>query len=238
MAVESGDVVTLYLFWAFGLAGVGVRAASEAELVHGHDHGFNALACFGLSLRQQSEMAYLGCNEEHGAGVLAGCDTGTASDALRGIHGEVGRAFVDRYGAGVGGRAGCGTDVASGLNDGVESGAVDDEVFDDREGFGAPDVVAVVETAHVELAGGDAVVVAVRAPVDVEAAHAADAFAAVVVEADGVSHGVGGELGVKDVEHLEERAVGRDVGDVVGLKSTFGSGVCLPPYMECEIHGK
>ena len=51
-------------------------------------------------------------------------------------------------------------DVAAGLDDAVEGAAVDDEVLDHREGRGAPrlddDRVAVLERAHVQLAGGGA----------------------------------------------------------------------------------
>ena len=65
-----------------------------------------------------------------------------------------------------------------------------DEVLDDRKRLGAPrldgDRVAVLEAAHVELADGGAAVGPVRDAVDDEAAHAADALAAVRVERDRV----------------------------------------------------
>ena len=51
-------------------------------------------------------------------------------------------------------------DVAAGGDDAVEGGAVDDQVLDDRESFGAPGLevehVAVLEMAHVQLADGGA----------------------------------------------------------------------------------
>ena len=101
-----------------------------------------------------------------------------------------------------------GGDVASSLDNLVEGGAIHHEVSNDREGFGTPGfdpyLVAVVEAAHMELAGGDAFVVAVRSAIDVEATHAADTLTAVVVEADGVRHVVVDQLFVELVEHFEE----------------------------------
>ena len=88
-----------------------------------------------------------------------------------------------------------------------------------------------MEVAHVELAGGDAVVVAVGTAVDVEAAHAADALAAVVVEAHRVRYLVAHQLLVQLVEHLKERALVRDVVYLVGLEFAFGAGVLLAPDM-------
>jgi hypothetical protein len=71
-------------------------------------------------------------------------------------------------------------------------------------------------TAHVQLAGGGAL--RGRAPgrtVDHQAAHAADALAAVAVEGDRLL-ALGVELLVEDVEHLEERHVFETSADLVG----------------------
>ena len=240
LAVKAGDVLALDLLGAFGFAGVGVGAAAETEFVHTAYHLLDALVGFDLSLRKHGEVSYLGADEEHGAGVLAGGNAGSAADAFGGIHSHIGEAFGDGDAVGVGHTASGDADVAAGLDDLVEGRAVDDEVADDGEGFGAPRLdpylVAVVELAHVELTGGDAVVVAVGTAVDVESAHAADAFAAVVVEADGVGYVVVDELFVEDVEHLEERTLRRYVADLVGLEATFCLGVLLTPYMKCEVH--
>ena len=88
-----------------------------------------------------------------------------------------------------------------------------------------------MELAHVELAGGDTVVVAVGTAIDVEAAHAADAFAAVVVETDRMGDAVVDKLFVEDVEHLKERTIGRYVVEMVCLEMAFGAGILLPPDM-------
>lgn len=116
--------------------------------------------------------------------------------------------FADEDGVGVWHAAGGGAYVAAGLDDLIEGGAVYYEVADYWECLGAPwldpDLVSVLEVAHVELAGGDAGVVAVGTAVDVEAAHAADAFATVVVEAYWVGDLVIDKLLVEDVEHFKE----------------------------------
>ncbi len=177
-------------------------------LVQEHDHLPDAVGGLDFALREQGKVAHLGTDKEHGTGVFASSDTGSAADAGSGIHGLVGLVLGDGDGVGIGNTAGGGADVAACLDDFVEGGAVYHEVADDGEGLGTPrfnpDFVAIVKFAHVKLAGGDTVVVAVGTAIDVQAAHAADAFAAVVVEADGVGNAVVDELLVEDVEHFEE----------------------------------
>ena len=82
-----------------------------------------------------------------------------------------------------------------------------------------------------ELAGGDAVVVAMRAAVDIESAHAADALATVVVEAHGMGYVVIDELLIQDVEHLKEGAVGRDAFQRISFEMALSAGVLLTPNM-------
>ena len=180
-------------------------------------------------------MADLGTYKQHGAGILTSSHTGTATDARCGIHGHVGFMLRNRNRVGIRHAARGGADVASCLDDLVEGGTVYHKVTYDGEWLGAPrlnpDVVSIMELAHVELAGGDAVVVAMRATVDIESAHAADALATVVVEAHGVGNVVVDELFVQDVKHLKERAVGRDAFQRIGLEMALGSGVLLTPNM-------
>ena len=153
-------------------------------------------------------MADFCSHEQHSAGVLAGSNAGTATDARSRIHGHISLMFRNRNRVGVGDTA-CGSaDVASRLDDFVEGGAVNHQVANDRESFSAPrfnpDVVAILELAHVELAGGNAVVVAVRPTINIESAHAADALATVIIEANGMGDTVVDEPLVQDVEHLKE----------------------------------
>ena len=50
LAVEAGDVLALDLLGAFGLAGVGVGAGAEAQLVHLADHLLHAVHGLGKLL--------------------------------------------------------------------------------------------------------------------------------------------------------------------------------------------
>ena len=180
-------------------------------------------------------MTYLGTNKQHGTGILASRHASPATDTRSRIHSHVGGMFWNQDGVGIGDTASGGADVASRLDDFVESGTIHHEVADDGERLGTPrlnpDVVAIVEFAHVELTGGDAVVIAVRPTVDVESAHAANALAAVVVEANGMSNTVVDEPLIQDVEHLKERAVGRDVIQRISLEMTLSAGIFLSPNM-------
>ena len=180
-------------------------------------------------------MTDFGANEQQGAGILAGSHTSTATDARSRIHSHIGLVLWNRNRVGIGYATCCGTDVASRLDDFVESGTVHHKVTDDGERLSAPrlnpNVVAIAEFAHVELASGDAVVVAVGPAVDVESAHATDALAAVVVEANGMRDSVVDESLVQDVEHFEERAIRRDAVQWISLEMTLGAGVFLSPNM-------
>ena len=86
--------------------------------------------------------------------------------------------------------AGRNGDEATRRDDAVERAAVHDQILDHREGLGAPRLqikfIAIFEMAHVKLADGGALEPAVRLAIDHEAARAADAFAAIVVESDRV----------------------------------------------------
>ena len=180
-------------------------------------------------------MTYLGTNKQHGTGILASRHASPATDARSRIHSHVGGMFWNQDGVGIGDTACGGADVASRLDDFVESGAVHHTVADDREGLGPPrlnpDFVAILELAHVELAGGDAVVVAVGPTVDVESTHAANALTAVVVEANGMRDTIVDEPLVQDVEHFKEGAIGRDIIQWISLEMTLGAGVLLTPNM-------
>ena len=96
------------------------------------------------------------------------------------------------------------------------------------------DLVAVLEGAHVQLAGGGDLG-AVRLAVDHQAAHAADALATVGVERDRLL-ALGVELLVEHVEHLEERHVLGDAVELVGVHRALRRGVRLAPDLEGDLH--
>ena len=151
-------------------------------------------------------------NREKAKGVIPNrnkaCHAGATADARSRIHGHVGIVLWDRNRVGIRDASSGRADVASCLDDLVEGGAVYHEVADDGERLRTPWLnpyfVAILELAHVELASGDAVVVAMGATVDIESAHAADALATIVVEAHGMRDAVVDETLVQDVEHFEK----------------------------------
>ena len=236
--VEAGDHVERDLLGAGRGALADVGAAAEALVVVLRGHVDHAAVALGLALRQLAEVGDLGTDEQRRRPVGAGRHAGAAADAGGDVEGPVGLVLRHGYGVRVRGRAGVDRDVAAGLDDPVEGRAVDAEVLDDRERVGPPglddDLVAVLEGAHVQLAGrGD--LGAVRLAVDHQATHAADALAAVGVERDGFL-ALGVQLLVEDVEHLEERHVGGDRVELVGLHGACGLRVRLAPDLEGQSH--
>ena len=117
--------------------------------------------------------------------------------------------------------------------------AVHHQVLDHGEGLGAPGLddqrVAVLEAAHVQLAGGRARARPVRPAVHHDAAGAADALAAVVVEGDRLLARERQPL-VDHVEHLEEGHVRADVARRVGDEAALVLGVLLPPNVKGQVH--
>ena len=168
-------------------------------------------------------------------GVLAGRDAGAAANALRRIHRLIGGALRDRQAVGVRRATDVHRNVATGRDDAVEGRPIDDEVLDDGEAPGAErldrDRLAVAEAAHVDLAGGRALVGSVRDAVDNQPATAADAFAAIRIERDRVlaalDHGF-----VDDIEHLEEGHVGMDVVRGVVHEPAGSIRPGLPPHFQ------
>src|SRR5208283_3282697 len=190
VVVGAGAYFELDVLGAGGFAFADVGAVGEAFDVHLLDHGQGAAVAFDLALREMAQMGDFGADEEGGGGVGAGGYASAAADAGGGVHGEVGVLLLDGNGVAVGGAAGGNGDETAGGDDAVEGGAVNGEILDDGEGFGAPgfeiDFVAVFKVAHVELADGGALEAAVSFAIDHHAAHAANAFAAIVIEGDGI----------------------------------------------------
>ncbi len=71
--------------------------------------------------------------------------------------------------------------------------------------------------------------------VDVHAAHAADAFSAIVVE-NNWSLTLANKFLVQNIHHLQKRHIGVDVGDGVINKFPGSLGVLLSPDFEFEVH--
>ena len=237
LTVEAGNVGDAHTLGALGLAGTGVGAGTKAQLVHFRQHGLGAALGFHLALRQESKLAHLGADEQHGRAVLAGSNAGTTADAGSSIHSFVGLLLGDGDGIGIGDTTGVDADIAARSHDLVEGTTVNHKVANDGEAGRTPrldgDDIAVLETAHVDLACGGTRGRAMGMTIDIERAHAADAFAAVVVEDYGFLAAIDEHL-VQDVKHLEERGVARDVFHVVALELAFLLRTTLTPHLQCK----
>jgi len=82
--------------------------------------------------------------------------------------------------------------------------------------------------AHVKLADSGARNRPVRHSVNHEAAHSADALAAIVIERDGL-FAFFNQLFIDDVQHFEERHVFADISDLVANHAPFPCSLLLPP---------
>lgn len=60
LAVEASDVADAYALGALGLAGTGVGAVTEAELIHAGEHSLGTTCSLYLTLRKEGELAHLG----------------------------------------------------------------------------------------------------------------------------------------------------------------------------------
>lgn len=183
-------------------------------------------------------MRYFCPYEKHGASIWAGCGTRTASDAGGRLHGAVRLGLWNQNGISILSGANVSGDKTAGLLDAVECLSIDDEVSKHWESTGAErfDInrIAVLELAHVELASGG-FAGTVRDSIDGERAHAADAFAAIVIKRDGFLT-FGSEVIVDDIEHLEEGTFAGDIPSLVIDESTLAFAVLLTPDFEMEVH--
>jgi hypothetical protein len=125
------------------------------------------------------------------------------------------------------------------LNDAIERGTIDHEVFQDREGVGAPPGSIQMRSPSLVrphgLTGRGRPARAVRRAVDDDPARAADALPAIVLERDRVLAALRQPL-VDDVEHLEKRRVRADVLGLVANELTGRLWTRLPPNVEDEVH--
>ena len=79
-------------------------------------YGLDAAGRFGNALRQDRHLRNLGRGKEHGRGIRAGGDAGTAADTGRGIHGDVGINLRHQDGVAVSTPAGMSRGVAISYN--------------------------------------------------------------------------------------------------------------------------
>ena len=141
-----------------GFAFVGVGAIAEAFLVHLPDHAQDAAMALRLTLRQKCEVRNFCRGKKHGGGIRTGRGTRAAPDAGGRFHREVGVVFGNRDRICLRRGAGPRADESARLHDAIEGGAIDDQILHDRERAGAERLdrnrLAILELAHVKLAGG------------------------------------------------------------------------------------
>ena len=242
-AVETCDVAQRNILGAFSGTSTGVGAVTETKFIHLANHGTCTTLTLYLALGQECELADLSRNEEHSRAVLAGSHTCTTANACSGVHGSVGHFLADGKIVCILGTAAVERHIAAGLLDFVDCITVYHKVADHGECSRTPgfdcDCIAILELTHVELAGGYALHRTVGVTVDVERAHAADTFTAVVIEYHGLFTFFY-ELLVEHVEHFKEAAAGGNIVEVVVDELSFLFGTTLTPnfqiYADCMFH--
>ena len=237
VAIQFGDPANADFFRAGGLALVLVGAVAKAFFVHLTNHTEGAAVFFRLALGKGVELASFGRNKEHGTGIFAGGNTGTATNAGSGVHGSISDFFANQDAVSVRSGSCADGDETTSLLNAIKSTAIDHEVFDDGEGFGAewldPNGVSVTEFAHVKLAGRGGFFRAVSDAVDGHGAHAADAFTAIMVKGHGIA-AILNQAFIDDVHHLQE---GGMIGDLTRLNilEMTGLTLILTPDFELEV---
>src|SRR3954451_20636211 len=133
-----------------------------------------------------SEVRNLRASEEGSCSVRTSSNTGTAADAGGGVHGEIGIDLLNRCGVGFRSASRRSGDESSGGNDAIERTTVYSEILDDGKCLRTPrfekELVSILEVAHVKLTDSCAREAAVCFSVHHEAAHTADALAAIMIE--------------------------------------------------------
>ena len=125
------------------------------------------------ALGKQGELRNLRRYEEHSRAVLTSSDAGATADARCAVHSLVGILLGDEDSVGILSLTSADGGVAASLDNLVEGVAVYHAVLNHGEGGRAPrlngDDIAVVEAAHIELAGSSSTLgESVRRTVDVE----------------------------------------------------------------------
>src|SRR5438876_5148206 len=152
-------------------------------------------------------MTDLRRSEKRGRCVGTSGHARAAADARRSVHRVVYAFFGNQNGIRILGTTGRSADESSGLNDPVEGGAIDCQILDHWKRASTPgldvDRIAVLEAAHMELAGCGSFYGTMCHAVDHQPARAAYPLSAIMIECNRYSAVIGESL-VHDVEHLEK----------------------------------
>ena len=173
LAVQAGDVGNRLVLRAYSLASTGVGTVTKAELVHLGNHVLHTTCSLYATLWEQGELRNLRRYEQHGRAVLTSSYASATTYARSTVHSLVGILLRNEDGVGILSLTCTDGGIATSLDNLIEGIAVDHTVLDHGEGSRAPglhsDYVAIVEAAHVELAGCCATLCeSVRRTIDVE----------------------------------------------------------------------
>ena len=119
---------------ADSLAGAGVGAVAEAELVHLGNHVLHTAGSLYATLGKQGELRDFRRDEEHGGAVLTSSYAGATANAAGTVHSLVGILLGDKDCIGILSLASADGGVAASLDNLIEGTAVDHTVLNHGEG--------------------------------------------------------------------------------------------------------
>ena len=233
LTVQETDAVQRDLLRARGRALADILASAEAFRIVLIQHRHHALVVLNLALRQQAQVSDLGRSEQHRRTIRAGRHTSAATDADSGLESTIRIGLGNRHRVRLGGGTRIDRNIATSLDNVIQSLTADHQVAQNRE---SPRTVrfyrnrvAVLEGAHMQLAGGGAVLVrAVGHAVDDDTTHPADTLTTVRIE----SHWfltLSEQLFVEDIQHLQEGSVLGYVGKVIFMERALVGRALLTP---------
>ena len=133
LSIQPCDVGYRNMLGTFGLAGVGVRAVAEPQLVHLGYHGLRTALGLHLALWQQCHLRHFGGDKKHGTRIFTGRHTCATSYAGSRVHSKIGIVLGYRYDIAVGHTSRMARHIATRLNDFVESRPIHCQVLDNGE---------------------------------------------------------------------------------------------------------
>ena len=229
---HPADPVGGDLLGADGFALQVAATATKALGRHGRLHGAGAAGPFGLPLGQLGQVSQLGGHKQTGRGIAAAGHTGAAADAGGRVEGRAGLLLAHQDGVGLRRLARAHRAVAAGDQQPIEGTALHRQALDQGKRPRPPGLQgeggAVGKLAQVELADAGGSLGPVGLAVHQEAAAAADALAALVLEARRPLTG-GDQLFVEPIEGLQQREVGAHALQPVALEAARGLGSLLSP---------
>ena len=134
LAVQASDVGDGLVLRADSLAGAGVGAVTETELIHLGDHVLHTTCSLYATLGKQGELRNLRRYEEHSRTVLTSSDAGATADARCAVHSFVSVLLGNQDSVGILSLTGTDSGVTTSLDNLIEGIAVNHTVLDNGEG--------------------------------------------------------------------------------------------------------